>query len=150
MADARRVKDRAREAMAKHVANTMIMARQNVTAATPVDTGHAMSNWVLSVGSPFRGVDGSRDNVSFSAQASGDAAVRSYTGRDLANGRRIYLRNNVHYMVFLDEGWSPQAVAGFVLKAILAKGATRHMPTGTRRHARAALRRVAMDAIKRR
>lgn len=143
-----RICDEARDAMAERLSMTMLLARMNVTAATPVDTNHAASNWVLSVGAPYTGVDGSREQVSTAAQDAGDARVRRYSGKDLKAGRRIYLRDNVFYMRFLNRGSSPQAPAGFIVKAILSKNATRHMPRGTKRQARAALRSMALRSIK--
>lgn len=148
------IADLIRDKAAQVSRDTMLLARRNVTAATPVDTEHAASNWVLSVGRPYEGVCGTRESVSYAAQEAGDAAAMEYNGRDVAAGRALYLRDNVFYMKYLDRGWSQQAVAGFVLKAILARGSgatspARHAPKGTRRAVRSMLRKVAMAAIKR-
>lgn len=107
----------------------------NLRESTPVDTGHARANWVPSVGSPFRGVDGKTfvakrgskkkgyakgDNVSTStgaAAARGDAAILSYT---LAKGN-TYISNNIDYLVgpgSLNDGHSSQAAAGWIEAAV--------------------------------
>jgi hypothetical protein len=137
-----------RDKLAENIAQTMLLARQNVTNATPVDTEHARSNWVLSVGAPYRGVCGSREAVSYADQRAGDIRVRRYSGRDVAANRKIYLRNNVFYMIFLNRGWSQQAPANFIVRALTGAGATRHMPKGTRQHMRQALRQMGREALK--
>lgn len=127
------------------VRTVMLLARRNVAAATPVDTGHAMSNWVLSVGKPYTGVCGSRQDVDFSAQNDGDLALSDYdVGRDGA----VYLRNNVHYVTYLDDGSSQQAEAGFVAEAI--QSAQRLAPYGRGGAVRRMLSSMARQAIVRR
>lgn len=140
---------RMRDALAEKLSQTMLLARKSVTAATPIDTGHARSNWVLSVGAPYQSIDGSRQQVSTAVQEAGDARVAKYTGKDIKAGRRIYLKNNVPYMMYLDKGSSPQAKAGFIAKALLSRDAARYMPAGTKRHTRDALRSMARTAIRR-
>lgn len=116
MANAAAIGRALRKSLSQAMSHTMLIARQSVTNATPVATEHAASNWVLSIGAPFDGVDGSRDAVSYSAQQEGDARVREYDiGRD---GPRLFLRNNVFYLQFLDDGHSQQAPPGFVGMAI--------------------------------
>jgi hypothetical protein len=127
------------------VSETMLRARVAVAEATPVDTHHAESNWVLSTGAPYTGVDGSREAVSYAAQEAGDEAMKRYdVGRDGA----VYLRNNVPYVKYLDEGWSQQAPAGFVADAI--RGAGDAAPHGSRGAVRKMLRGMARAAIVRR
>lgn len=110
----------------------------NLREDTPVDTRHAASNWVPSVGSPFRGVEGKikvarRSNkkkgvekgdrsttATGTAAARGDAAILSYT---LADGD-AFIANNVDYLVgpgSLNDGHSSQAAAGWI-EAAVARG----------------------------
>lgn len=138
-----------REHTARSTRDTMLLARANVTAATPVDTEHAASNWVLSVGRPYTEVCGSREAVSYTAQAAGDDEVRDYNADDVRRNRKIYLRNNVFYLRFLDNGWSQQAPANFIALALASNGAGRHMPVGTRRATKSMLRKLTITAIKR-
>lgn len=79
---------------------------------TPVDTGHARSNWIPSVGRPVTTVAGSREAVTFGAQAQGIAAVAGRKPEDAY--QRIYIQNNVPYIQQLNFGHSQQAPAGFV------------------------------------
>jgi hypothetical protein len=141
--------DLIREHGARMARDTMLLARVNLSAATPVDTGHATSNWVLSVGRPYTGIDGSREDVSFAAQATGDAEVREYDGAMLGKNRQIFIRNNVPYMKFLDAGTSQQAPPNFIAKALSGAGAARFAAPGTRRAVKTMLRSLALKAIKR-
>lgn len=87
----------------------------NITAGliedTPVDTGWARANWVVSLGVPQTSVVGSRDNVDQSAQQAGISTLLSMTS--LGQGP-IYISNNVPYIQKLNDGHSGQAPAGFV------------------------------------
>lgn len=105
-----------RGATAASVRRLALGTLDRLVDATPVDTGHARSNWVLSVGTPFTGVDGSKDAVSEAAQDAGRAAVSKYR---LSQGP-VLLSNNVEYLAILNEGSSTQAPAGFVESAIEA------------------------------
>ncbi len=109
-----------REKMSATLRDAMTVAAESVTLATPVDTGHAASNWILSTGSPYAGIAGSRENVSTAEQDAGISRLQTY---DVGREGKIFLRNNVFYLQFLDRGWSPQAEAGFVARA-LATGAS--------------------------
>lgn len=121
--------------------DVMLAAADAVTNSTPVDTTHAANNWVLSVTRPWTGVDGSRVSPSHAAQDAGIEAVQNYEiGRD----GKIFLRNNVLYLEFLDRGWSQQAPAGFVAAAL--QTAARRAPHGRKGAARKMLRGVARAA----
>ncbi len=97
--------------LSKTIGGAMLRARRALSEATPVDTHHAESNWVLSIGTPYTDVDGARDYVSFVAQQEGDLAMEAY---DVGKSPKVFLRDNVLYVLFLDRGSSPQAEPGFV------------------------------------
>ncbi len=127
--------------LSKTISQALILAADNVTNATPVDTTNAANNWILSTGSPFTGVDGSRESPSHSAQDAGIAKIRNY---DVGRDGKIFLRNNVLYLQFLDDGWSQQAPPGFVAIAFAAasriarggrRAAVRKLLKGMARHA---------------
>lgn len=104
--------------LSRTVRDAMLRAADAVTAATPVDTTHARNNWILSKGSPVTDVDGSPEAPSTAMQEAGKAAIASY---DVGKDGAIYLRNNVAYTRFLDNpGTSPQAEAGFVMRAFVS------------------------------
>lgn len=90
----------------------------NLQEDTPVDTGWARSNWVPSVGNPFRGLAGSKEGsvaiIDNSVTGSGLAEAASYT---LDKGA-IYISNNVPYIRRLNEGSSDQAPAAFVQASV--------------------------------
>ena len=133
-----------RDALSVAVRETMLIAHQRLTAATPVDTTHAASNWLLSISRPNFAIAGSRQNVDWGPYHAGRDLIAAYHVRM----GKIYLRNNVPYIRALNNGHSQQAPPGFVQKA-LAGGATR-MPRGTRRDAAKMLRGLGDAAIKKR
>lgn len=82
---------------------------------TPVDTGHARSNWIATTGAPFSGVAGSKQAVTTAPQ---DAALATLILYDLDDGP-IYITNNVPYIRKLnDEGTSRQSPRYFVQQAV--------------------------------
>ena len=123
----------------------MIRAYEAVVLATPVDTYHAASNWILSVGSPYTGVDGSRDAVSTAQQ---DQGLQEATRFDVGRHGKIFLRNNVEYLPFLDQGSSQQAPADFVANAF--QSALIGQPRGRRTAVRKMLRGMTREAYRRR
>jgi hypothetical protein len=126
------------------LAEVMTAAANAVAEATPIDTGHAQSNWILSTGRPFTGVDGSREAVSEAAQVYGLEKIAKYdAGRD----GRIFLTNNVKYMPDLADGSSPQQPEpGWITKALLTASAV--APKGRRGNIRKALRAMGKAALR--
>jgi hypothetical protein len=121
--------------------DVMVEAAYALTDATPKDTHHASNNWILSVRRPYDGIAGDPDAPSTMVQAQAVASLASY---DVARDGPIYLRNNVEYVQFLDQGSSPQAAAGWVANAMMSavskaprgrKGAVRKMLRGMARKA---------------
>jgi hypothetical protein len=125
------------------LSGVMTAAAEAVTNATPVDTGNAAANWILSTGSPYSGVDGSRESVSEAAQVHGLDKMAKY---DVGRDGRIFLVNNVPYLPDLDDGSSPQAEPGFVARAILS--ASKVAPRGRRAGVRKALRAMGKSALR--
>lgn len=94
--------------------------------ATPVDTGRARSNWQVSLDTPVTGTvepyspgnDGSTSGPNAQAAiAQGKATIGSYKGGGANNS--INITNNLPYIGRLNEGYSAQAPAGFVEKAVM-------------------------------
>ncbi len=81
---------------------------------TPVDTGWARSNWLINIGSPITSPSGDVGQPSPSAQSAGQASMLVYS---VLQGP-VWISNNVPYIVFLNEGSSKQAPAGFVQRSI--------------------------------
>ena len=96
---------------------------QAVVTATPVDTGRARSNWRVSVGAPLSGeieTYGPGSAAIAGALLQGKAAVSGVdSARDV-----IYIANNLPYIGRLNDGYSAQAPAGYVQKAIGAASST--------------------------
>ena len=102
---------------------------QTVVIATPVDTGRARSNWVVSLDAPVdvirrpyvplpEGQDPSKFGESGNAQGAisqGKAEIAR-----ARNGQTICVSNNLPYIGALNEGHSSQAGAMFVEEAVQA------------------------------
>lgn len=84
---------------------------------TPVDTGHARSNWIPSIGAPATDVVTSED------AGPHDAGVAAVLAFKLGQGA-LYESNNAPYITALDLGHSHQAPAGFVESAVDRASAT--------------------------
>lgn len=86
-----------------------------VVMATPVDTGRARSNWQVSLNSPASGTLATEDPSGQAAIAQGRSVIAGYQ----KPGGAIHITNNLPYIGRLNDGWSAQAPAGFVIKAVL-------------------------------
>lgn len=152
MSNAKKIADAAREKLARGLGLTFAMAIDRLANATPVDTTHASTNWIGTVGKPFEGVVGSRESPQSGRQLAGRERVRNYSSRDIKAGREIFIRNNVFYLKFLNRGSSQQAPAEFVERALHGRGsnAMRFIERGKRRAVRKTLRKMARSAYKRR
>ena len=108
----------------KTVRMAALAADQAVVLSTPVDKGRARSNWIVALGAPSRatiepyspGEDGSTGGANTTAAlAQGAAAIAGYSGQ--VHGA-IAISNNLPYIERLNQGYSAQAPAGFVEKAV--------------------------------
>jgi len=106
--------------VAVSVAETIIA---DLAYRTPVDTSQALSNWQVTLGSKvdnkipphYPGEGGSTRNSS--AQATIDAGCNIL--RSKRPGVTIYISNVLPYIRRLNDGYSKQAPAGFVERAVL-------------------------------
>lgn len=88
----------------------------DVVAGTPVDTGRAMNNWNINVGSidgVTTDVGGSPGAIQGQAQAKAAASLA-----DLRPFDTVWISNHLPYIGFLEEGSSQQAPSGWVAAAI--------------------------------
>lgn len=117
---ARRVEQGA-DALVRKVA---MAADQAVVMGTPVDTGRARSNWIVSLGVPATGIidayapGESRSTEAANTQAAldhGEAVISRYTGGE---GTSIHITNNLPYIQRLNDGYSAQAPANFVEQGV--------------------------------
>ena len=89
-----------------------LLLDSELVQATPVDTGRARSNWVISLDSPTDRIRNVQD-PQYTPGAEEEGIVHaSVPGQD------IYVSNNLPYIGALNNGWSAQAPAGFVEDAI--------------------------------
>lgn len=87
--------------------------------STPVDTGWARANWLVSIGQPTNGPtpksgEKGLGNADVSEREARAARLLVY---DLKQGD-VHISNHVPYIGKLNEGHSPQAPAGWVEDAI--------------------------------
>lgn len=117
---------------ARVVAQTALVVDQVAVSATPVDTGRARANWLVSIGSPE---SGTREDVTGAPTAEGGERTANQsraTAAALEQGAKvvggyntleqgsIFLTNNVSYIGKLDAGSSFQAPAGMTAAALQA------------------------------
>ena len=115
---------------AKHAALEMVKYLTNVT---PVDTSKALSNWVVTVGTPPASdieahVPGSYGSTAGASAATAVAdAERVLDGK--APGQDLYVSNKADYIADLNRGSSKQHPGGFVEAAIvIGKNAVKSKP----------------------
>lgn len=100
---------------------------QTVVMATPVDTGRARSNWVVSMAEPsgqvvdpYAPLASGKDPFKISETANANAAINQ--GQEViakvTPGQTICVTNNLPYIQRLNEGYSAQAPAMFVQQAM--------------------------------
>lgn len=121
--------------MSETLKNVMLTAADAVEAGCPVDTGHLLSNFILSTGSPHQGVEGSREAVSYAAQDAGREKVLNY---DVGRDGKIYYTNHVDYLTH-----QPPFVTAALMSGVAAA------PRGQKTRARAALKALARASFKR-
>lgn len=85
-----------------------------VVIATPVDTGRARGNWQVALNAPASGTLEVEDKSGAGAIAQGSSTIAGHK-----SGGSIHITNNLPYIGRLNDGWSAQAPAGFVQKAVL-------------------------------
>jgi hypothetical protein len=100
----------------------------SLVRSTPVDKGVARSNWRVGIGAPARSVIpayspgrhlGINENANASAAiAAGIARINSVrnSGRSLTTA--VYISNATPYIEVLNNGYSGQAPAGFIQRAV--------------------------------
>jgi hypothetical protein len=98
---------------------------QTLVMGTPVDTGRARSNWIVSLGEPSKEIIEPYDPTTkggIGETANAKAALEQ--GKEAINKSRpeeaINITNNVEYIESLNEGHSAQAPAMFIEAAVEA------------------------------
>lgn len=89
---------------------------------TPVDTSNALSNWVVTLGTPNLGVilphvPGRHGSTQMSSARQALSVAKTVL-KTKKPGQVIWITNNVPYIVELNRGSSTQAPAGYVEAAI--------------------------------
>ena len=86
-----------------------------VVKQTPVDTGFARGNWTPGINAPPIGTVTTLDKTALASPARISALAEI-----LRLGDTFYITNNADYIELLNQGYSPQAIAGFVSRAVTA------------------------------
>lgn len=111
------------EAASKTAVDTALAIVGDLAYKTPVDTSQALSNWIVTLDSAstqkiaphYPGVQGSSQRASAAETIN---AARSVL-RNKKPGQPIFITNNLPYIRRLNDGYSGQAPAGFVERAVL-------------------------------
>lgn len=101
----------------KQVENAMKLASmlliESLTFITPVDTGRARSNWIVTTGEPSRGIipDSQIDKQGSASKSSADSAQPKI-------GVGFYISNNLPYIEYLENGTDNMAPYNMVKRSI--------------------------------
>ena len=91
------------------------MIYSSVVKKTPVDTGRARGNWLISVNSPSKANTSRTDRRKIGAEPSETIKNEEQTKLEKAKGdESIYISNNLEYIRALEYGHSKQAPSGMV------------------------------------
>ena len=112
-----------RDGVDKVVKKAALAVDQAVVLATPVDTGRARSNWIVTIGSPAGGTrQPFSPGTKLGLGESNNATAAIAEGKAVINSRSfnqaIFISNNVHYIGALNNGSSRQAPNNFVNRAV--------------------------------
>jgi len=124
-----------REKLSRALSDVMLSGADAVEADSPIQTGHLLSNFILSTGRPHVGVVGSPEQVDYSAQDAGRIRVLEY---DVARDGKIYFTNHVEYLKYL-----PPFITQALMKALQSA------PHGMKTRARSMLKSLARTAFRR-
>lgn len=100
---------------------------------TPIDTGHARSNWIPKLGRPYQGVAGSREAVDWGPQQRG---IREIIDEPQESRRVANIGNRVRYVPKLNKGSSQQAGPHFIEAALAQAKVNVRMRLGRLKRAR--------------
>lgn len=108
------------------VRRVVLAADEAAVTATPVDTGRARANWIVSIGTPASGTvpevasgqPGSGAREAANTQAALDQAGDVLSIRPA--GSTVAITNNVEYITYLNDGTSKQAPRGMLPAALQA------------------------------
>jgi len=103
----------------KTVQRAAISADQVLVIKTPVDTGRARSNWIVSIGQPSGTSKPTPVDPGTGANEALEQGRGEIGGYKLGRGG-IFITNNVVYIVRLDNGYSAKAPAGMTAAALSA------------------------------
>lgn len=84
---------------------------------TPVDTGAARANWVVSIGSPNSASSLTQTDYS-SSRTEGERTIMA-----APVFKNIYIQNNLPYIRRLNDGWSLQAPSKYVDRIVTGRAA---------------------------
>lgn len=117
----------AREKMELRVSTAAIVTAETVVGDTPVQTALARANWQGSMGAPIGSslaqayvqypaiVDPAKKQETLNRSAAMRQILAAWA--NYALGRRMFLTNNVDYLIKLNAGFSVQTAPGFLERA---------------------------------
>lgn len=105
------------------VKDVAVVTEVVLVRTTPIDTGRAISNWRIGVGSPAAGIiDAHAPGLSgstFETNADVTIALAKAEISQYREGQDLHITNNLEYISDLDNGSSVQAPTGMSAQAVL-------------------------------
>lgn len=101
------------EDLKRHMKEATVMVTTDLVFLTPVDTGRARSNWIVTNSEPSSGTVGG----GFSGR-SGATSIASAAANRPVEGITIYVTNNLPYILYLEHGTDKIAPYYMVRRAI--------------------------------
>lgn len=89
-----------------------------IVRATPIDTGKAKINWQVGLNSPVQTIIDAPSSPSTAASTANSSARTVMLEYNSLNHTTVHITNNLPYIGRLNDGWSRQAPANFVERAI--------------------------------
>lgn len=106
---------KSRRRMVDAAGNATMKMLENIVLDTPVDTGQAASNWFVGVNEK---TDKTTDDTSLNNVKEAHAAI-SKAKVNPKSVKSFVIYNNLHYIQYLEYGWSVQAPQGMYRKNIV-------------------------------
>ena len=106
---------KSKKRMVEAAGNATLKMLENIVVDTPVDTGLAASNWFVGINEK---TDKTTDDTSLNNLIDADKTV-SLAKVNPKSDESFVIYNNIHYIQYLEYGWSVQAPQGMYRKNIV-------------------------------
>lgn len=110
-----------KKAIGRKQRETAVEMVNNLTLNTPVDTGRARANWIVSIGKPSTQILKLESKTGKRAVTRAKKTIEKFnTNEKDLNGDLIFISNNLPYIVYLDKGTDKMRPFNIVEKSLRA------------------------------